>query len=162
MRMGSGGTERLFSQLDIFSVLDHQRKAALDEIARIEPNRLLNTPTEDMAGYIAQKYRIDLPQIDGANAVLEEPQETTIPVNDFGRRIEARATAYTLTVPFTGDREMFRVQPTTYDSLQPAATAHGSVLVISVISRSGSGSEVKGELNSTLAAFLRGYSFAAV
>ncbi len=149
-RMSGGSSNRLFSQVDMFSVIEAQRQSALKEIVQMEPDRLLNTPTEDFVDYIHEMCRLEVPVIDRTEAVLEEPQETTIPKNDYGRHIQARATTYTLTVPFTGDPEMFKVQPTTYDCLPPAAVVHGLVFVISVVSRSESGSEVKGELNSRL------------
>lgn len=150
MRMQSGSRDYLFRQADMFSVIEHQRRAALTEVGQMEPNRLLNTPTEDLVGYIVEKYRLDVPVIDREGAVLDEPQETTIPMNDFGRQIEARATAYTLTVPFSGDSEMFKVQPTTYDSAPPTAMVHGPTLILTVVSRSASGDDVKRQLNGTL------------
>jgi hypothetical protein len=155
MRVNPRGQGRLFTEFDMSSVIDAQRNSALKEIERIEPNRLLNTPTDDLAGYIAEKFRLEVPVIDRAETVLEEPQETTVPTSDYGRLIEVRATAYTLTVPFIGDPNMLKVRPTTYDSMPPAATVFGSALVITVFSRSESGNEVKQELDSILASIER-------
>jgi hypothetical protein len=150
MLMRGGRSSRLFSEREMFRVLEAQRHAALDEVARVEPNRLLNTPTEDMVGYVVEKYRLEVPKIDREGAVLEEPRETTIPINDYGRQVQARATAYVLNVPYTGDPGMFNVQPTTYDSLPPAGVVNGSVLMITVVSTTESGNEVKGELTGRL------------
>jgi hypothetical protein len=133
---------RLFSEVMMFAAMETQRRAALDEIARIDPNRLLNTPTEDLVDYIAKKYQLEVPVVDRQEAVLDEPRETTIPVYDFGRHIEVRATAYTLTVPFTGDPVMFKIQPTTFDSMPPAAEVRGSVLCINVVTRGEDGGAV--------------------
>jgi hypothetical protein len=53
--------EILFYKADINAVTDAQLRNATNEIQQIDPDRLLNTPVDDLIDYIATKYRIDVP-----------------------------------------------------------------------------------------------------
>jgi hypothetical protein len=124
---GDSQTEYLFSNVDIFGVMEAQRRHALSEIGNIDPDRLLSTNTEELTDYITGKYRLDVPSILRKQALLEEPRKFTTEVNDYGMEHETRVTQFTLTVPFDGDGGMFRVQPTTFDSAPPLLQTFGTM-----------------------------------
>jgi hypothetical protein len=120
MNFVSRQNELLFYKADIKAVIDAQSKKAMGEIQGIDPDRLLNTPVDDLVAYTADKYRIEVPALHRDGALLDEPVETFIEVNDYGRRIRVPATLVTLTVSFDGDKDMFYVRPSTFDSAPPA------------------------------------------
>src|SRR5439155_8228088 len=102
MNFVSRQNEILFYKADISTVMDAQLRNATGEIQQIDPDRLLNTPVDDLVAYIAAKYRIEVPVLHRDRALLDEPQETFIEVSDYGRLSRIPATLVTLMVPFDG------------------------------------------------------------
>jgi hypothetical protein len=146
----SGQNELLFWKGDIHSIVDAQLQNATKEIQGIYPDRLLNTPVDDLVSYIADKYRIDVPVLHRDEALLEEPQETRMDINDYGRQIQVPATLATLSVPFDGDKDMFFVRPSTYDTGPPRAAISGSSVILRLILRNFEQEQVKNALNGVL------------
>jgi hypothetical protein len=58
-----GQEEYLFHAADAFSVIQNQRQQLKAEIAHMDGNRLLNTNVDDLAGYFAKKFSIDVPEL---------------------------------------------------------------------------------------------------
>jgi hypothetical protein len=87
MPFESGQNELLFFKADISSVTDAQVRSATNEVQKIDPDRLLSTPIDDLVAYIVAKYRIDVPVLLRDRAVLDEPAETFIEMNNYGRQI---------------------------------------------------------------------------
>src|SRR5919106_22333 len=118
------GHRRLFSEFDMFSVLENQRAAVQDEINAMEGNRLLNTSVGDLCNYCVEKYAIEVPVLD-EDGIHADQREAQIDVSqEFGRDIRDRSRPYHITgtaidaiVPFSGDAQMFKVRPSTFDSL---------------------------------------------
>jgi hypothetical protein len=150
MNFVSRQNEILFYKVDITAVMDAQLRNATGEIQEIDPDRLLNTPVDDLVAYIAAKYRIEVPLLHRDRAVLDEPQETFIEVNDYGREIRVPATLVTLTVPFDGEKDMFFVRPSTFDSGPPRAAVTGDSVVLRLTVRNSEQDHVKDTLNGVL------------
>jgi hypothetical protein len=115
-------SDLFFSDEDSFAVQQHLKAAIESEIAGIDGNRLLNTNVEDLVTYIVDKYRLDIPVLDEANVSVDQ-QEAKRDVSGDPQRMAyhfGRATAHVtgteviVEVPFTGDFQMFRIQPSTY------------------------------------------------
>ncbi len=97
----------LFVKHDAYAVREHQLASAKAEIAAFDGNRLLNTNDEDLVAYFVEKYRIDVPVLDEANAVVDQ-KEASRDVSGDPRRI-----AYHLNhgpVHVTGDAVQRRFQ----------------------------------------------------
>jgi hypothetical protein len=150
MNFVSRQNEILFYKADINSVTDTQLRNATSEIQQIDPDRLLNTPVDDLIVYITTKYRIEVPVLHRERAALDEPQETFIQINDYGREISIPATLVTLTVPFEGEKDMFFVRPSTYDTAPPRAAVDGNTVVFRLTVRNSEQGQVKQTLNSAL------------
>jgi hypothetical protein len=150
MNFVSRQNEILFYKVDINAVTDTQLRNATSEIQQIDPDRLLNTPVDDLIAYITTKYRIEVPVLHRERAALEEPQETFIQINDYGREIGVPATLVTLTVPFEGEKDMFFVRPSTYDTAPPRAAVDGNTVVLRLTVRNSEQGQVKQTLNSAL------------
>ena len=86
MNFQSRQDDLLFFKADINAVTDAQQRNMGGEIQGLDPDRLLNTPVDDLVAYFAQKYRIEVPTLHRDRALLDEPRETYQEVNDYGRR----------------------------------------------------------------------------
>lgn len=155
--MAYGEPELLFHKYDMNRVGEAQLANAGKEIASYDPDRLLNTPTDDLVAYFAQKYRIDLPTLHKDQAFVEQ-KEGKVAIFDYfshafegeGHR-EVMGTHVELTVPFTGDHQMFFVRPNTFDSGPPRAIVQEQSIALKVTGRDLKPEQVKSALNSTLA-----------
>ena len=115
-----------------------QEQSATAAAGGINDNVLLSTPTEDLVEELAERYRLNVPILDRANAEAEH-SEGPVEVydyfsRDYGRSDDGRRTAQgsivELTVPYTGDRGLFDVQPTTFDSGPPRAQIDGNYVIV--------------------------------
>ena len=130
MRTYASQNERfLFSKVNWHDVLEHQTKQMAAEIDSIPSNRLLNTSAHDLADYLVEKLKLDVPVLD-EESIHADQHESQIDVSqdmnrhifDRGRPFYITGTSVVITVPFRGDRNMFDVRPSTY-SLNPPGAA---------------------------------------
>ena len=127
----------LFSNVDWFSVQEHQKKSLTDEIAQLDGNRLLNTSTDDLSGYFEKKYRLDVPIL-RENEIVADQKETQIDVSrdpmryirDPSRPFYVTGTKVEITVPFDGDAEAFKIRPTSFTLSPPIAEIRGGTLIL--------------------------------
>lgn len=144
-----------FNKFDMSMIMDSQREEASKAVRSISPDELLNTPTEDTVTQIVDKYRLDIPVLLRDKARLEEPRETTLTINDYGRTIHPVGTVITLVVPFTGDAGMFWVQPMSFDSGPPRGNLNGNELILRVSGTNLNNDAVTKAFNSTIDDFER-------
>lgn len=157
MRYGRSDRNYLFSDGDIFAVVEGRKKQIEEEINGLDRNRILNASIEDLCGYIEEKFRLQTPILHEEQAVADQ-NEGTVEVYDTWRYARDRedgpllltGTIVDLTVPFTGDPELFRVRPSTYTTVLPIAEVRGSTLVFKVSGRDMNPEQVKNELNSQI------------
>ena len=111
----------LFRQYNLSSVLEAQKQALSNEIASLAEDRILNTSPSDLSKYFVDKYTIEPIKID-EEGIHQEYADTQIDVSnrfnyavfDRSRPAMVSGTRIALFVPFTGDSELFRCQPSTY------------------------------------------------
>lgn len=98
------------------------------EIDSIEPNRLLNTSIDDLCDYLESKNRITSRELREADITVDQV-ETQIDVSqDRNRFIPNRTrpfhitgTAVTFFVPFDGEADLFKCQPSAFTTAPPRA-----------------------------------------
>jgi hypothetical protein len=147
----------LFGKVDWFSFKEHQKKALTDEIAQFDENRLLNTSFADLSEYFASKYRIDVPVLRESEIVAELKEVQVDVSGDPMRFIRDRSQPFyvpgakvEITVPFDGEAEVFKIQPTTYTPNPPIAQIRGNTLVIEIQGTDLQTEEVKSSINRTI------------
>jgi hypothetical protein len=150
MNFQSRQDDLLFFKADINAVTDAQQRNMGGEIQGLDPDRLLNTPVDDLVAYFAQKYRIEVPTLHRDRALLDEPRETYQEVNDYGRQIRIPSTLIKLTVPFDGEKDMFYVRPSTFDTAPPRAPVTSDGVVLELVIRNSEQDQVKNTLNRAL------------
>jgi hypothetical protein len=148
-------TIQYFSRTNMFSVLQMQRESADKAINGFNPDVFLNTPTDDLVKKIADTYKLDIPVLLRDDAHMDEPREITVSTQDYGRTIHQQGTILVLHVPFTGDAEMFWVQPTSYDSAPPSGKLNGQEMILKMRGTNLSSHAVEKHFNSVLDDFER-------
>jgi hypothetical protein len=149
--------ELLFCKARLHGVMDHQLARSGQEIAGYNADQLLNTPTDDLVSFFVDKYQLEVPTLHKDRAYVDQ-REGKVTVHDYFSRDydgghgtrEVTGTHVELTVPFSGDKEMFFVQPTTYDTAPPRAIVSANTIIIRVSGRQMMPDHVKRELDSTL------------
>lgn len=144
------GTVQYFSRAAMFSMLEMQRKEVDKAINAINPDVLLNTPTDDLVKKIVDTYKLDVPVLRRDDAHMDEPREITMPKNDYGRTIHIQGTILVLHVPFTGDPGMFWIQPTSFDSAPPSGNLNGQEMVLKMRGSDLTSEAVEKHFNSIL------------
>ncbi len=135
MGYGRGRSDILFYEYDGFSVIENQRRQLQAEVAGIPEQRLLNTSVEDMVRYLVQRYQLEVPVLEVENAVADQ-REAMVEVSGFmygldrGETRSVAGTQVTLEVPFTGDPQMFKVRPSSFNSAPPHAEIRGQSVIL--------------------------------
>jgi hypothetical protein len=120
--------ELLFHKYDLRALIEQHKQKLFGAIQALDSKTLLNTSVEELAGDLLREYRIDVPkfQIEGISVSQEVAQIDVR--HDFNRAIFDRSkpfciegTRFSFFVPFTGDKELFRCQPSTFTTTLPRA-----------------------------------------
>lgn len=130
-------SEHLFHKADLRAVLEHQSAKMTAEIDALSENRLLNTPVDDLYNYFVQKYAVEPPVLDEAG-IQADYGSTKVDVSGrfdyavFDRTTPTYVTGTRLTfyVPFTGDANLFKCRPSTFNYNPPRADVRGNELEI--------------------------------
>lgn len=147
----------LFNNVDWHSVDQHQRKELAKEIDSINGDRLLNTSVDDLCNYFEKKYKIEVPTRRTEDIVADQ-RETKIDVSGDQRRYFSNpgqpfyinGTTIEISVPFEGDGEAFKVQPTTYTMSPPRTDIKNNNLIIKIEGTDVTAEHVRNEINRTI------------
>lgn len=147
----------LFTGPDWHSVDRHQRQQMAAEIERVDADRLLNTPVEDMANFFAEKFKIAVPVLDVDDLVVNQ-REKQIDVSrdpirmitDRGRPVYITGTEIEVELPFTGEAEAFKIQPNPYSPNPPRAAVRSGKLTFSVVGTNLDADGVRKEIDRTV------------
>lgn len=155
--MRYGEPELLFCKGDMFRTMEGHKHFAVEAVQQMQEDALLNTPAEDIVARLTEQYRMDVPVLRRGDAHVEQ-QEGSVQVIDYFSRDygggpgirSVIGTIVDLTVPFTGDKDFFSIQPTTYDTAPPRAIVETDHIVIRVSGRELAPDQVKKALNDAL------------
>ena len=149
--------EYLFSNASWHDVERHQLQEMQKAIAALDGNRLLNTSVEDLVIYFENKFQIETPTLLTEEIAVDQ-RETQIDVSrDHNRMIYDRSrpfhiagTEVEVEIPFTGDAEAFKIQPTTYTMSPPRAEVRGNLLVLKIVGTNLEAERVRGDIDRTV------------
>ena len=126
----------LFHSHDLRATIENQGRHLANEINSLNENEVLNTSHEDMNNYLVEKYRINPLvidesgiQIDHGDAQIDVSGDHRRGIIDRSKPFHITGTRVTLYVPFTGDSELFKCQPSTFSSYTPRAGVRNSELI---------------------------------
>lgn len=131
--------ELLFNETDWYSIIEHQRQAMHKEIASKNGDQLLNTSSEDLAKFYADKYAIVVPVLDRENITVDQRESQIDVSHDRMRNIRDRSKPHNITgtavdveIPFSGDKGVFFVRPSRYDLNPPRASVNENILSFTI------------------------------
>jgi len=111
---------RLFEVSELRSVMDRRFADLKSEVEKLDSNRLLNTPKEELVHYLTERYRFDPVVLMPDQATIDHQEHKLDVSRDPARRffsdhrngpLLVDATRFTLQVPFQGDPELFGYRP---------------------------------------------------
>lgn len=147
----------LFMGPNWHSVDRHQREQMRAEIEDVDPDRLLNSSVDDLSQFFAEKFKINVPQLDIDSLVVDQHEKQIDVSRDLMRTIMDRSRPFFVTgseieveVPFSGDTEAFKIQPNPYTLNPPRAAIRGSVLTFSIVGTNLDADGVRREIKSTV------------
>jgi len=130
----------LFSQHDLRGTLENQMRKMAEEIDGIPATRLLPTTPESWGDYFEDKYRVDLPRLKEDQITVDQQEDQVDVSRDFNRVVFDRdrpfylkGARFSFFVPFDGEPELFKCQPSTHTFNPPRAEIRGNELVLSYV-----------------------------
>ena len=113
-------TEVLFHAYDLRRTLENHTRNLVNEANSMSENKVLNTPQEDLVEDLVEKHRIPPATIDESgvgtdygDAQIDISGNPRYAVFDRSRPFHVIGTRVSFHVPFTGDPDLFRYQPST-------------------------------------------------
>ena len=147
----------LFSTRRLDETLSDFQRQMGNEIDGIDGDALLNTSVEDLCGYLEEKYKISVPQLD-VDSIEQDLSEAQIDVSrdlmrnvlDRGRPAYVTGTRITFYVPFQGDSTVFNLRPSTYTTVSPYGRISGNELILTYESTEQNHAAAKSYLSDNL------------
>ncbi len=148
----------LFDKHSAHVVVDHQRQLAMKELEGFTEAQILNTPTEDLVRYLLEKYILEVPLLHEDKQHVHD-QEIQQQIENRGYDIfsDRAGGSRTVTInqvilhiPFTGDFQMFSIQPSRSTIPGPMASVEGSELLITVSTDRKDAATITSELQSVV------------
>jgi len=133
--------EPLFNTYQIYGVLQSRPVAVKERIQAIPASTLLNASEHDLVQTLIEEFRLDVPVIDEDGIYIAESGEAQVDVSrDPMRMIYDRTQPFyvagnrtVIAVPFKGDVEFFKVQPSSYSLSPPRATVGKGELLLTFV-----------------------------
>lgn len=127
-------SKRLFAQVDMYSVIEHQKQEAAKRVQKIDPGYFQTASEDEIVGQIVSEFRLDVPVINDDKIYVAEHGEAQVDVSrDSNRHIPDRSRPFyvtgikaTIAIPFEGDAELFKVMPNSYTNSRPSGDIVGT------------------------------------
>jgi hypothetical protein len=141
----------------MFGVIEGQKQTVAKAVEAIDEESLREEPLDALADELAQKHTIDVPVIAEDGITVSPPREVEVTPNrnqmfafdDYSGRT-MKGISVTFRVPYTGDKILFSVRPTTFTLNPPRATIDGNVVEVSFSGINLDSARIKAEFENTL------------
>ncbi len=147
----------LFYGRDLREVLERQTQRMREAIEKYEANRLLNTSTDDLLTYFVAMGTVEAISLRDAEIAVDH-RETKVDVShrfDYAVRgdepVHVPGAEISLHVPFDGEPELFRCQPSPFTFNPPRGRVTAGELVLRFAGPRGDLDSAKNHLDSQLA-----------
>src|SRR6266478_5728839 len=126
-RRGARAVEYLFSDYDLYAVIENQRERMVQAINGADASIVNGRPAEEVADEFVRQFHLNPPELT-EGAISVDVQEAQVDVSSDPNRLffdhhgpfyvpGIRATYY---VPFSGDAELFKCRPSSFSTSVPA------------------------------------------
>lgn len=153
MYRSRGDYSLLFHDQDLRNYLDPISRKMLDEIAQYDKNALLNTPTDKLAQYFADKYHREFVTINEDDVSVEE-SETKVDVSDDFAVVWhspgpalVDGTKILVRIPFTGQRDFLSCNPNqAYMAPAIIGEIQGGNIIFDIVTRTPDPTQLKADI----------------
>lgn len=133
--------QHLFSQADIFSLLDHQQQQIKEEVSGLDLATIGQTPEQELVHDLAARYKLEMPVLDEDKASTDYREIDIDVSNDplksmmFGGGgygpVYVKGTEITFFVPFRGDPNLLHIRPQQFNLNPPQGEIDGQEIKFS-------------------------------
>nr|NIT55656.1 hypothetical protein [Fodinibius sp.]NIX58255.1 hypothetical protein [candidate division Zixibacteria bacterium]NIY24240.1 hypothetical protein [Fodinibius sp.] len=123
----------LFSKRTLVQYFEQQKINLQAEVENSDPNYLLRVSESDFQEYLVSRYGLETPRLFGDQIYQHEPKDADISIKRDDPRFismgpnawlkpshtKIRGTAITISIPFEGNAELFKYQPSTFTDIPP-------------------------------------------
>lgn len=132
-------SKRLFAQVDMFSIIEHQKQEVGKRVRKIDSSYLQTVSEDKIVGQIVSEFRLDVPVLNDDKIYVAEHGEAQVDVSrDSNRHIPDRSRPFYVTgikaiiaIPFEGDPGLFNVMPNSYTNSRPSGDIVGKEIRLS-------------------------------
>lgn len=115
----------LFNSKQLSHILFNHLKQIRHEVDQISKEQLLNNTDDQVCDFVFAKMEIVPLTLYLEQSARTEPKETSIArENMFGDRIQANAVEISISVPYTGESDLWGLQPSTFTYNPPRGSIH--------------------------------------
>jgi hypothetical protein len=126
----------LFNEHNLYAVLENQKEQARKRIGEIPVQSILSKEIDDLVNLLDAELKIEPIQLLEDETSIEQTEVKVDVSHDFHRAIFDRSRPFYIDglrvsyyVPFTGDAQLFKCQPNTFNMNPPHARIKGKELV---------------------------------
>jgi hypothetical protein len=112
--------DSLFSTFDLRGTIDAHQKGAVDEVQAAPEDHVLQADVDSWADALAYKWHLDGPTVDEADLYQDPPRACQVDVSYDHMRYFGSSPPFvaghrtTVHLPFKGDPDLFKMQPSTF------------------------------------------------
>lgn len=156
--LARGPTDLLFCSIDWHSVEERQRESLASEIRGYHPDKLLNTADDALIDYFVGKYRLEVPELqigqitaDQSEIEMDVSRDGNRWISDRSRPFYIKGTQIEVEIPFIGEGQFFKIQPTTFSMSPPRGEVKGQSLFLRIQGDNLDGTQVRQHLDKGIA-----------
>ncbi|WP_073818546.1 hypothetical protein [Kitasatospora sp. CB01950] len=121
----------LFNDGDLAEVLHRRITQIRGAVEAWDEDRLLSISDADIVDALRERFLAEAPTLQRDGTVSEGMREETFTVREFGEDAMIRQNVFTIAIPFTGERILFSLCPSTRSFSPPAGEVGASELKLS-------------------------------
>lgn len=149
---------RPFSRGSLYTYLEGRKLALRNEVESLEPNYLLNVSEENFLKYLIDKYSLEPPVLHENKIYLSDQSEVNIDVSQSptyrllanGRPVYKKVLQVTISIPFSGNPELFDYSPSHCVLLYLNGEIVGNEIHLIYLDKSNNPDEIKKEYTSAV------------
>ncbi len=136
----------LFCKGHLSDSLRNQEKSLVEKIHGEKSAYITSVNEESYVKHVLDTFTITPLKIDHEGISVSPPFDQNVTINDWGRQITVKKTSLQFSVPFTGDKGLFELRPSQFDSNPPRETIQGNEIQIT-LQQDGNAAALRAELN---------------
>jgi len=117
----------LFFVDDLRKFLEQKEKEFLEEIDNFESDYILNTNIDELKNHLKEKYFLEIPEIKDKNICLKQEERT-----NYNHLNNNKYSVVLNHVPFSGNEELFRYIPSTYNYDPPIGRIRENEIIVEI------------------------------